>query len=321
MKHKDYFPGVVGLEGVKRHLTFLIHSYEHTGFINNLLFVARYGSGKTLICRNIANNLLNSNNKPKKLIEINCATLRSVTSLMDQIILPHVIDQEVTLFLDEIDFADIKVIHFLHSLLAYDPKTKKSHFSYGGTNYTIKFQYGLTVLATTTNAEQLPRAIVNRFYRLSISDYKVAELSAMLKKYCPDINFLNGVDKEIIDTCRQNPRHIALRIGNNISNYLIQKKFKHNNFGSGEWNELRRIIGIMPKGVTNDEYKLLKGLVESPLTLTAISSKLNLDPSSVRQDVEHYLLSNSYIRIDGKRYITDKGIGLLGEIQAWEAGD
>lgn len=320
--NKNYFPNIIGLKDVKKHLTFLIDAQRKTGFLNNLLFSARFGSGKTTLCRCVARAISRRDGSRRRIIEVhNCATLVSLDDFMNQIIIPHISgDNESVLFLNEIDLASEKVLDFLLTLIEYDATTKQSKFNWNGTERVINFKHGAAILATTTNPEKLSKPFLNRFYRISLPEYKAEELGEMIRLYCPHVVFKGNVMREIIQSCRGNPRHISQRLSNNITNYLLHRGDNSKVFTSDDWKKLRVIVDIRPKSVTDEEYFLLKALMESPLSLTNISSRMNLDPSTIRRDVESFLVSEAYIGIESKRYITTRGMELVREIQDWEEG-
>lgn len=49
-----------------------------------------------------------------------------------------------------------------------------------------------------------------------------------------------------------------------------------------------------------------------------LASKLKLDPATVREDIESYLIDEDLIVIDGERSITNKGLNILTAIVAQE---
>jgi ATP-dependent Lon protease len=99
---------------------------------------------------------------------------------MEQIFIPHIGAQKCTLILDEVDFLGQRVIEFLHDILAFDPQTKRSEFNWDGNKVPVSFVDGLTVIATTTNVEQLPKPFVNRFEKITLPDYKANEMAQIL---------------------------------------------------------------------------------------------------------------------------------------------
>jgi|ERR1041384_4290595 Holliday junction resolvasome RuvABC ATP-dependent DNA helicase subunit len=140
----NYFSGIIGLEPLKKHLNFLIDAYNESEFLNNILFSARFGSGKTTICQLIGKALIDPDTgKQKKFIRIDCSTLRSVKSFMDQVIFPYCLNNKCTLFFNEIHLTSKEVLDFLLTMLEYDAHTKSSTFSYDGNTYTIHFKGGL----------------------------------------------------------------------------------------------------------------------------------------------------------------------------------
>jgi len=306
----DYLgPDFIGQSALRKKVNFLLDSYKKKPFLDSLLFVAKRGDGKTKICRKIA-KILN-----KKAIEINGASFQSVTDFVDQIINPHVVgNQDVTLFIDEISAINPKVVEWLLSMLAYDSETKLSSASHQGNTYNFNFNH-LTVLTATTNPESLSEPFRSRFRRLEFGSYSDEELVQILKFCCPNIEFADHIEKDIVSVSRGSPREITLRLSEDIKRFLFQKKDNQSQFTSSDLKSLCNILSIYPFGLSPAEIKLLEILSHEPCTLTCLAGKFNLDAGTVRKDVELYPLANRLFTINGKRQITPRGIEVLNSIK------
>lgn len=311
-------PDFIGQGHLRNRINFMVQGYKESQFIENLLFKSRYGAGKTFACRRIMQNLNGNTNAPKVQIEINSASLQSVGGFFDQIVIPYVASgDKVSLFFDEIDCANPKIHQILLTMLQYDPHTKQSQLRdpRSGANYDISF-HNLSVLASTTDAQKIHPALLNRFRCLEMSEYSGDELCKILSKYTNGITFTGDVEQEIIKTSRKSPRHIALRLANDISQYCLQKKKK--TFGHADWNNMSHLLRIFPHGISENEFMLLKHLRQNPCTLTTLCGKMCMQPQALRRDVELYLLAEGYMKIETKRMLTTKGTEVLNEIEAWD---
>ena len=99
MSKKDRFPNIIGQDAAKRKLNFFIEGHGASGVIPHLMFVAPKGSGKTMLAKQLGRNLMAQHDserigRPKKFLEINCSTLKSVKQFFNQIVIPHINDKE-----------------------------------------------------------------------------------------------------------------------------------------------------------------------------------------------------------------------------------
>jgi Holliday junction resolvasome RuvABC ATP-dependent DNA helicase subunit len=302
----------IGQTDLRREINFLLDGFKETRFLDNLLFVAQRGDGKTLICRKIGQAL------NKKFLEINGSSLKSITAFVDQIVVPHVSNnQEVTLFIDEVASVNFKVLDWLLSVLQYDPATKCSVATHDGITHSFNFKF-LTVLTATTNPEKLSAALKSRFRKIEFQPYKKEELTQILLKYSDGVKFAPNIQDYIISVSRESPRHISLRLAEDVKKYLSTKESSKDTFDSSDWYNLRDTLSIKPLGLTPNEVKLLKILKEAPCTATCLTGKFNLDMGTLRREVELYPLSKSLITINQKRQITPKGLEVLGYIEGIE---
>lgn len=311
IKHKNDVIGddFIGQHNLRVTINFLVSSFEHTRFFDNVLFVAKRGDGKTLICRKIAKAL------GKKTIEINGSSLSSITALVDQIINPHVSgNQDVTLFIDEVASVNPKVLDWLLSVLQYDPHTKLSSATHDGVTHNFNFRH-LTVLTATTNPEKLPEPFKSRFRRLEFAPYTKDELIKILLRYTPGLEIEAGVLEEIASVSRDSPRHITLHLAEDIKKLSAQKSSDNHIFSADDWRLLKDILSISEMGLTPNEIRLLEILSGEACTLTCLTGKFCMDAATLRREIELYPFSHSLFTISGKRHITPKGVEVLERIR------
>jgi Holliday junction resolvasome RuvABC ATP-dependent DNA helicase subunit len=88
-------------------------------------------------------------------------------------------------------------------------------------------------------------------------------------------------------------------------------------FGRKEWNILCKLLGILPFGINNTELQVMQLLRErGACTLQMISAVTGMSRTAIQRDAEIYLLKEGFMKIDGKRWITDKGVKALEQINA-----
>ena len=306
---KDYLKEeFIGQRNLRLKINFYIESYRKTGIFKNLLIASPRGVGKTELLNQIAKNLIQSNNQPKKYILINGATIKTVGSFVNDIVIPHVSNnQYVTIALDESHAIESKVIDWLLTVLSYSKNNITSN-TYDGIDYFFDFKFCSFILATT-KVEQLPTAFTSRLKRIEFEPYKSNELISILHKNSTEIKYQENIEKEIISVVRGLPRYVV-DIAKDIEKYCNLKG--NEIFDEKDWVEFKKIQSIRPLGITVLEYQLLKYLEEfGPRSLTCLAAKLGLDSTTVRRDIESYLISHNLISILGQRYITGFGRRIL----------
>ena len=97
------FPDLVGQDVAKRKLGFFLDGYNASSYIPHLMFVAPKGCGKTTMAKACARELGSRETlgKPKPFIELNCSTIKNVGQFFNQVVIPHMNQQECTVLFDE----------------------------------------------------------------------------------------------------------------------------------------------------------------------------------------------------------------------------
>lgn len=310
----SYFDNIIGQPEVKRQLGFLIDGYKSTGTTNNLIFNAKRGAGKTILAREFSRNLVIPETKRiKPMIEFNAGEIKGVNPFFSDIVIPHIVGNHLTVFIDEAHEINKSLMNILLSVLA-PTGDNVNWVTHQGNSYEFNF-YRLTFLFATTNMNKLSKPFQDRLMRLELSNYGISDLLKIMRRNLPkDIHLMDNLGREIMSTVRSNPRQ-TVRMARNIEIYARNNK-KHE-FDARDWKILKYTLNIKPLGLNPIEIQALNILNRSNgATLTHLASKLQLDGTTVRNDTESFLLDQDLIKIDGKRFITQRGVEVLKEIGA-----
>mgnify|MGYP001597553925 CR=1 FL=1 len=302
------FEKLVGQKKAKRKLKFFIECQNKTLVSPNILIVAPKGCGKTLICKEYASNLIGQDGNKKKLIEINCSTLTSLSQFMDCVVIPY-INTNVTVFFDEASEIPRDVSMALLTIL--NPNERNSNvFVYQDNSYEFDFKK-MTFLFATTESHLMFHALVDRLERIDLEEYNLEELGYMIQKQaggCIDPAVLIEVSRVLRGTARK-----AIQISSKIKHYLSKKG--KDRFGQEDWEELKYILSIPPLGLTELEIKVLKILSQKPeTTLTNLSAKTMMTRTSLQADIETYLQKMNLMEVaqkgrkltlEGKKYLLE----------------
>lgn len=307
MSESEYFQDIVGQNRAKKLLSLYVDFHKQSGFIKPLFICAKRGAGKTLLARTIARNLKSVDNKPKPMVEVNGASIRSLRGFIEGVIIPHVNpDRYLTVFIDEIHSVHPDALDWLLTVLQLPEKgAKVTHNFFDGIQYTFDFNK-LSFISASTNPEMLGSPLKTRLRKIELENYTPDELKQMLNNRFSNIKFNEKSDEDIVSVCRGIPRILLENIGDDVQQYCAQTK--KDVFDKKDWNTLRKILGLKPFGLTISEVEALSFLKESgPSSLKGIAAHLGLDSKTVMLDTEIYLLNNGFIKIDQQRHITQKG--------------
>jgi len=314
MKNITPFQNIIGQNQAKSKLGLFLKGYEATRVVPHLMIVAPKGAGKTSIARAFGRNLLKTGeNKPKRFIEINCSTIKGLSQFFNQVIIPHVNNQEVTVLFDEASELPKDVTMALLTILNPN-KDNRNTFSYE--EYTVDFDFRQqTFLFATTESQKMFHALIDRLERVDLEEYKKDELSQIIQLHLGDKHTVKPeVMEEVVGVLRGNARQAAKMAGK-VKMFLdvIKKKV----LDKTSWTELTKTLGILPLGLNNSELNYLRVLSrQANNTLTHMSACTGMSRSSLQRDIELHLLSNNLMKIDADgRSITANGLTYLNQIQ------
>jgi Holliday junction DNA helicase RuvB len=305
------FDKIIGQEKVKKRLNFFIEGQSKSLISPNILFVAPRGSGKTLIAQTYASQLVSSEGKKRKLITINCSTLKSLKQFINDLIVPHVVGQEVTILFDEASEIPRDITMALLTVLNPNSENRNT-FAYG--DHVIDFDFRqITFLFATTEAHKIFHALMDRLERVDLEDYSSDQLSMIVNK-----NLEQPIQEEVMNqvasVLRGNARK-ATQMANHIKNYLGARDKK--DFSVDDWKTFQDQMGINPLGLSPLEIKVLQCLAEkAETTLTNLSAKTHLTRQTLQRDTELFLQKLNLIEVTPTgRKLTLKGRQYVSEVK------
>jgi len=315
MKKTNRFPHIVGQDVAKRKLGFHLDNYSASSVIPHLLFIAPKGCGKTTLAKAAGQNLMNEETgKPKTFLEINCSTLKSVPQFVNQVVVPHIHDKDVTVLFDESSELPKSVTMMLLTVLNPNPENRTT-FSFE--DYVMDFDFSRqSFMFATTEAHKMFHALIDRCDRIDLEEYTYDELGEIMQRNLDSVKL--DCDRsllgEIAPVLRGNAR-AAQKMANNMKSYLQRKNDKK--FMKKHWQDLKHALGILPLGLNRIEVQILRALSEKKeSSLTNLSAKTGLTVQCIRQDFELYIQKHGLMEINtGGRSLTSKGHDYLKELE------
>jgi len=315
MKNNDLFPNIVGQDRAKKRLNFYLQGYNANGVMPQLMFIAPKGCGKTTLAKAMGKNMVSrkDTSKPKRFLEINCSTVKSVKQFFNQIVIPHINMQECTVLLDECSELPKDVTMMLLTVLNPNSENRTT-FSYE--DYTVDFDFSQqSFMFATTEAQSVFHALMDRCERVDLEEYTYNELAEIVCRVLPDYSIEDDVLADVATVLRGNAR-AAQKISNHIKSFLMHKRRK--NFTKKDWLELSDALGILPLGLSPIELQIL-GYLNRPQesSLTRLSAKTGLTKACLQRDFELYLQKHDLMQITtAGRAITKKGMDYLKDYEA-----
>ena len=308
---EDIFDGLIGQDNVKRKLSFYLKAFNKTSICPFLNFVGAKGLGKTEFAKAFARNLTNQDGSPRPFLEINCSTIKNNEAFFEQIFLPVIANNEVTILLDEAHALPKDLTNAFLTIF----NTEKDHvkdFHWEEQVFTFNFKKQ-TFLFATTESDKLFPPLKDRLTTIDFEPYEYSELGQILQTKVPDVNFTADALHQISKTTRGNARNAVMRAKEIM---LFCEAENCPNFDGASFEKFCDTLGILPHGITCTEKQLLQILAErGACTLSMLSASTGLSTTSIRADHELYLLRKNFMQIDGKRKITSDGRKVLTSVK------
>ena len=300
----DYFKGLIGQHAVKSKLSFYLDAFYKTSQAPFLLMAGAKGLGKTEFAKAFAKNLCNAEGDKRAFLEINCSTIKNNQQFFEQIFLPLIMDNEITILFDECHALPLDLTMAFLTIFNTESSSKKL-FEFEGMNFEFNFRQQTFVFATTETDKIFP-PLKDRLTVVDFEPYSTEELAEIIKICVPDISFADDCIQEVAKTVRNNARS-AVKRSKEVSLYCGSKEKA--TFDLDDFKDLSSQIGILPLGLTNTEKQVLCSLRDiGSATLTSLSAQLGLSKTALQRDHEMYLLNKNLMEIDGKRKITSRGL-------------
>ena len=305
------FTNLIGQPEIKRQLQFYSDAYQKTSVVPFLLLNGAKGLGKTEFLKAFSKSLTNVDGKPRPMLELNSSTIKNNQMFFEQIFLPIVQNNEITLFFDECHALPKDLVMAFLSIT----NTERTPFKeFNWREYTFQFDFTkISMIFATTELDKLFPPLKDRLTILDFKPYKSNEIAEIISSRLRDVEFDSGLVDEIAETTRGNARS-AVKRAKEIETYCETNN--SNLFSKSSWNDLRQILGIKPLGLSNTEIQVLQILKErGPSTLQTIAAVTGMSRTAIQRDAELYLLQRGLMKIDGTREITRAGSEILEEVE------
>ena len=298
---------MIGQGNVKKKLNFYLRAYEATSICPFLNLVGAKGLGKTLFAKEFAKNLKNKNGTKRPFLELNCSTIKNSDQFFEQIFIPLIMNNEITILFDEAH-ALPKDLTMAFLTIFNTEKSNTKDFSYEDQTFTFDFSKQTFIFATTESDKLFP-PLKDRLTTVDFEQYSPEDLSEIVKLNCDGIQFSSQSLKLLSSTVRGNARNAVMRAKEIV---LYCESENKNTFELNDFSLLTDLLGILPQGITCTEKQILDVLSErGSCKLQTLSAVTGLSPTALRRDHEVYLLRKNFIQIDGERKITKDGKNLL----------
>lgn len=304
MTNNNYFPELVGQENVKKKLSFYLNAFEKTGDCPFLNLIGAKGLGKTEFAKAFAKNLCNKDGDRRCFLELNCSTIKNNEQFFEQIFLPVIADNEITVLFDECHALPTDLTMAFLTVFNSEKDNKKT-FEFNEMSFEFNFKRQTFIFATTESDKIFP-PLKDRLTTVDFEPYSQGELAQIIKLCTPDVIYLNNTLERIASTVRNNARS-AVKRAKEIMLYCGSKE--KNIIGLVDFEDLCDQVGILPYGLTYTEKQILEALNKcGSQTLTGLAAKIGLSKTCLQRDHELYLLNKNLIKIEGKRRITSHGL-------------
>jgi Holliday junction resolvasome RuvABC ATP-dependent DNA helicase subunit len=306
----NYFSHLIGQDNVKKKLNFYLKAYHATSVCPFLNLVGAKGLGKTLFAKEFAKNLHNRDGSKRPFLELNCSTIKNNAQFFEQIFIPLIMNNEITILFDEAH-ALPKDLTMAFLTIFNTEKVNKKEFTYEDQTFEFDFTKQTFIFATTESDKLFP-PLKDRLTTVDFESYSKDNLGEIIKLNCDGINFSDQALEKLSLTVRGNARNAVMRSKEIV---LYCESENQNTFNEEDFFQLTDLLGILPHGITCTEKQILEILDErGSCKLQTLSAVTGLSPTSLRRDHEVYLLRKNFIQIDGERKITNFGKSLIKSI-------
>lgn len=292
------FEQLIGQEHIKRSLEFYMRGAHSGSVIPPLMFNGARGLGKTEFIRQFAKGI------KRPYLEINCSTIKNSKQFFEQIFIPVIMDNEITIGFDECHALPKDLVMAFLTVFNID-NSRRREFNYEDSSLEFNFEKQTYVFATT-EPDRLFAPFKDRLSVIDFKPYTQPQLADILQKKLDHVVFDAPTLVTISDSLRGNARS-AVKRAKEIGMYCESKN--QSTFGAKDWKELCHDLGINALGLSNTEIEILNVLKNrGDCTLGMLSAATGLSRTCIQRDSEIYLLKKGLMDIDIKRKITPAGI-------------
>jgi len=298
------FDTLIGQEHIKKSFGFYIEGAKNGGVVPPILLTGARGLGKTEYARQMAKNL------KKPLLELNCSTIKNNRQFFEQIFVPVIMSNDITILFDECHALPKDLQNAFLTVFNVEKGFRKQ-FEWDGSSMEFDFSRQ-TYLFATTEPDKIFVPLKDRFEEIDFRPYSDDEMVKILQGRADWVKFEDSVLDKIVDTLRGNARS-AVKRAKQICLYCEGKN--NHKFGQVEWKDICDTLGITADGLSNSEIQILSVLKQrGPCTLAMLSAATGFSRTALQRDIELHLLRKNLMRIDGKREITGAGAKALEKL-------
>lgn len=304
--NNNYFSHLVGQNAVKKKLSFYLDAFHKTSQAPFLLMSGAKGLGKTEFAKSFAKNLYNQDGDRRAFLELNCSTIKNNEQFFEQIFLPLISENEITILFDECHALPLDLTMAFLTIFNTEKNHTKS-FEWNEMRFDFNFKQQTFIFATTETDKIFP-PLKDRLTAVDFEKYDQQHLADIVKLCVPHICFTDDCIKKVATTIRGNARS-AVKRAKEIDLYCESRNISI--FELKHFEDLSDQVSILPLGISHTEKQILEVLNNcGSATLTGLAAKIGMSKTALQRDHELYLLHKSLIEIDGKRKITGEGINI-----------
>lgn len=303
----NIFENLIGQTEVKNALSFFSKAQNKTGVAPFIMMSGAKGLGKTEFSKKFAASLKNRNGSKRPFLEVNCSTIKSANAFFEQVFLPIVMHNEITILMDE---AHMLPKDLVNAFLTVFNTEKTNYKEYHHAEQVFAFDFSKqNFIFATTELDKLFPPFKDRLNIIDFKPYTKDEMGEIIKVCCNEIKFEDGLSLQVAETTRGNARSAVKRC-KEINLYCESKN--KSSFDLKDWEELCYTLSIKPLGLSNIEVEILSILKErGRCSLQMLSAVTGMSRTAIQRDAEIHLLKEGLMKVDGLREITGKGLNIL----------
>src|SRR6056300_800541 len=195
-----YFPDLIGQNAVKKKLSFYIDAFHKTSQAPFLLIAGAKGLGKTEFAKAFARNLHNQDGDKRAFLELNCSTIKNNEQFFEQIFIPLICDNEITILFDECHELPQDLTMAFLSIFNTEANSRKT-FEWNGMSFEFNFRQQTFIFATTETDKIFP-PLKDRLTNVDFEPYSKSELGKIVELCAPEIIFTEECLSEVSGTIR-----------------------------------------------------------------------------------------------------------------------
>jgi len=306
------FKNLTGQVSLKNKLSFHLESFKQGAPLPHFLFTGSKGGGKSQFAKQLAVEIKKVNSSFEGHL-INCATIKNVNSFYEQIYQPKIEGKHCICLLDEAHNLPDIIQNLLLTTIEVDDKIERIIPTDSGDMRINTLQHIFVFMSS--EPDRLFSPLRDRMEIMALAGYKPEDLGQILVKSCKEIAFDEGAVGVICDSLRGNPRD-AIKTANGIKKYCLISK--SNTFTSDDWQKYCMMNDVKPFGLNSGEIQILRVLAQNGhCSLNDLRGATGISRTAIMNDLEPFLLYKHFIKIDGKRIITEKGKKVWATVEAF----